>query len=136
MFMPTNVCTLRESNPDFLRSRRVFPLLRQVGRQFCMKTSASSGRNNFFYWIRYSIATIDAIEHVLNVANSYLALWFYYPFGDKSKSISLTFNKREVIQNRKTRIKLLCLILFRTFFLYILFWIKSLFRTWHTHIHI
>jgi hypothetical protein len=37
-----------------------------------MVTSASSGRTNRLFH-RKSIATIDAIEHVLNVANPYLA---------------------------------------------------------------
>jgi hypothetical protein len=37
----------------------------------CMETSASSGRRKRLFY-RKSIATIDAIEHVLNVANSYL----------------------------------------------------------------
>jgi hypothetical protein len=36
-----------------------------------METIASSGRTKRLYR-RKSIATIDAIEHVLNVANSYL----------------------------------------------------------------
>jgi hypothetical protein len=37
-----------------------------------METSASSGRTKWLFH-RKSIATIDAIEHVLNVANPYLA---------------------------------------------------------------
>jgi hypothetical protein len=37
-----------------------------------METSASSGRTKRLFH-RKCIATIDAIEHVLNVANSYLA---------------------------------------------------------------
>jgi hypothetical protein len=37
-----------------------------------METSAPSGRTKRLFHTK-SIATIDAIEHVLNVANSYLA---------------------------------------------------------------
>jgi hypothetical protein len=37
-----------------------------------METSASSGQSKGLFH-RKSIATIDAIEHVLNVANSYFA---------------------------------------------------------------
>jgi hypothetical protein len=32
MFMHTNVCTVRESNPRPVRSRRVFPPLRHISR--------------------------------------------------------------------------------------------------------
>jgi hypothetical protein len=39
-----------------------------------MDTTASSGRTKRLFH-RKSIATIDAIEHALNVANSYLAYW-------------------------------------------------------------
>jgi hypothetical protein len=39
---------------------------------FVWKLAPLSGRNGFFH--RISIATIDAIEHVFNVANSYLAV--------------------------------------------------------------
>jgi hypothetical protein len=41
-----------------------------------METSASSGRTKWLFH-RKSIAAIDAIEHVLNVANSYLAYCYY-----------------------------------------------------------
>jgi hypothetical protein len=46
-----------------------------VWRVFCMETSASSGRTKRLFH-RKSIATIYATEHVLNVANSYLAYWW------------------------------------------------------------
>jgi hypothetical protein len=42
---------------------------------FCIETGASSGRTKRLFH-RKSIAMIDAIEHVLNVANSYLAYCF------------------------------------------------------------
>jgi hypothetical protein len=48
-----------------------------------MKTSASSGRTKRLFH-KKSIVTIDAIEHVFNVANSYLAY--------RSKAVSLVLN--------------------------------------------
>jgi hypothetical protein len=49
-----------------------------------METSASSGRTKRLFH-RKSIATIDSIEHVLNVANSYLA---YGALGVRSRKLS------------------------------------------------
>jgi hypothetical protein len=57
-----------------------------------METSASSGRKKRLLHIIY-IATIDAIEHVLNDANSYLAYWpevvLHYVYLDALQSIVL-----------------------------------------------
>jgi hypothetical protein len=70
-----------------------------------METSASSGRTKRFFHRKY-IATIDVIEHALNVSNSYLAMTFQVVYNSFIRNLAatsfylITFHnlfKREVI---------------------------------------
>jgi hypothetical protein len=63
------------SRPSTSLHRVILPNDVCVWRVFSMKTSASSGRTKRLF--HRSISTIDAIEHVLYVANSYSAYRFF-----------------------------------------------------------